>query len=105
MTSSGDEKFAARWRAGNFLVIARRWMEPQCSPASLPRIPDRNHLLRINDPLRSASARLASAAASSGAFSFLRSAAHCKNVTSNNQMPATSANGAAIGAGECDDFC
>jgi hypothetical protein len=64
---SGDEKFAARWRAGNFLVIARRWMEPQCSAATT--------FLRINDPSAPGlgTPRLGRCA-SRGAFSFLRSA-------------------------------
>jgi hypothetical protein len=35
----GAKELAARWRAGNLLVIARRWIEPQGYAASLPRIP------------------------------------------------------------------
>jgi hypothetical protein len=47
MTIDGGRKFAACWRVGNLLVIARRWIEPQGSAAHLPRVPDRNDLLRI----------------------------------------------------------
>jgi hypothetical protein len=45
----GDEKFAACWRAGNLLVIARRWIESQGSAARLPRVPDRDDLLRVGN--------------------------------------------------------
>ena len=52
MTFVGGGKIrGALERAGNLLVITRRWMEPQRSPACLSGIPDRNHLLRINDRL------------------------------------------------------
>jgi hypothetical protein len=56
------------------LVIARRWMEPQCPPANLPRIPDRNHLLRISDrsTLSLGTLRLGRGPRS-GALAFLRS--------------------------------
>jgi len=44
-------------RAGNLLVIVRRRIEPQGSPAGLERVSDRNDLLGVDLPMRHSGVR------------------------------------------------
>jgi hypothetical protein len=69
-----------------------RRVKPQRSPASLPRVPNRNHLLRINDRLAVGLGTLRLGGCTrGGSLAFLRSAigTHSREVTDQVHHPAS----------------